>query len=177
MPNIIAKTAPFIAAFALTACAASMPEQTKRFDPTDTAWANRTGPNAIVGTAKLEVDNGKLRTCASLPVRLAPDSSYTRERVERLYGDGDSAFVDAREAKEVRAQPGAHVTKAYENSLKAAACDASGRFAFKNLPDGTYYVMAPVVWRGKLGEVSEGGFFMQRVTVAGGETKRIAMAM
>jgi hypothetical protein len=36
--------------------------------------------------------------------------------------------------------------------------------------------MAPVVWRGKLGEVSEGGFFMQRVTVSGGETKRVALA-
>jgi hypothetical protein len=37
--------------------------------------------------------------------------------------------------------------------------------------------MAPVVWRNKLGEVTEGGFFMQRITVSGGETKRIAMAM
>src|SRR5262249_13409658 len=116
-------------------------------------------------------------TCAALPVRLAPDSSYTRERVERLYGDNDAAFVDAREAKEARAQAGGGATSAYESSLKAATCDAGGRFVFKNLPDGTYYVMAPVVWRGKLGEVSEGGFFMQRVTVAGGETRRIAMAM
>jgi hypothetical protein len=165
---------------AVAACAGATsppPSASARFDPSSVAWSKRTGANVIAGVARLEADNGKLRTCASLPVRLAPDSPYTRDRVERLYGDADAAFVEAREAQRARAEAGGGVTKAYEKSLKASVCDAQGRFAFKNLPDGTYYVMAPVVWRNKLGEVSEGGFFMQRVTVAGGETARIAMAM
>lgn len=145
------------------------------FDPTDVAWSKQRGANTIVGTAQLKAGDGVTRSCASLSVRLAPDSSYTRERVELLYGDADAAYVSATEAKRARAQPGANVKAAYEKSLKAATCDAKGRFTFKNLPDGTYYVMAPVVWRGKIGEVSEGGFFMRRVTVEGGETARLAM--
>jgi hypothetical protein len=145
------------------------------FDPNDVAWSKQRGANTIVGTAKLRAGDGMTRSCASLSVRLAPDSDYTRDRVERLYGDADTAYVSATEAKRVRAEPGTDVTPAYEKSLKAAKCDANGRFTFKNLPDGTYYVMAPVVWRGKVGEVSEGGFFMQRVTVEGGETARLAM--
>ena len=164
------------AVLALGACATA-PAPIAQFDPASVSWAKKPGPNAIAGAARLEAENGKLKTCANLPVRLAPDSTYTRRRVELLYGDRDAAFVDAEQAQRARAQPGAHVTTAYEKSLKAAVCDAKGRFAFNNLPDGTYYVMAPVVWRNKLGEVSEGGFFMQKITVRGGETKRIAMAM
>lgn len=166
-----------LATLALAGCATTPPEPSPQFDPSDVAWSKKPGPNAIAGVPRLAADSGRLRTCASLPVRLAPDSEYTRERVEMLYGDSDAAFVDAERAQRARAQPGANVTSAYEKSLKAAVCDPKGRFIFRNLPDGTYYVMAPVVWRNKLGEVSEGGFFMQRVTVRGGETKRIALAM
>lgn len=169
--------ASLVLALALAGCAGAPPERSANFNPNGVAWSKKAGPNAIAGVARLEADNGKLRTCASLPVRLAPDSAYTRERVEMLYGDSDAAFVDAEEAQRARTQAGTNVPKSYENALKAAVCDTKGRFVFKNLPDGTYYVMAPVVWRNKVGEVSEGGFFMQRVTVRGGETKRIAMAM
>ena len=176
----LATIAAIAIATALAACE-TMPSSGRwdapRFNPSSVAWSKRTGGNVITGVARLEAENGKLRTCASLPVRLAPDSAYTRERVQLLYGDADAAFVDAQEAQRARAQPGAQVTRAYESTLKAATCDATGRFVFKDLPDGTYYVMAPVVWRGKLGEVSEGGFFMQRVTVQGGETARVALAM
>lgn len=163
------------AAVALAACE-SLSGNADRFDANEIAWSTKQGGNTIVGTASLATDGGKARTCASLPVRLAPDSNYTRERVELLYGDTDEAFVDAKEAARARARSGARVTPAYEKALKASVCDARGRFVFKNLPDGAYYVMAPVVWRGKLGEVSEGGFFMQRVAVSGGETKRVALA-
>lgn len=163
--------------FAALAACETLPPPRERvdLDPNDLAWAQQRGQNTIVGVAQLRAGDGVSRSCAALPVRLAPDSSYTRERVQMLYGDADSAFVTATEAKQARAQPGAKVSPNYEKSLKAVKCDAQGRFTFKNLPDGTYYVMAPVVWRGKLGEVSEGGFFMQRVTVEGGETARLAM--
>lgn len=146
---------------------------TKTFDPSDVTWSQGQGPNTITGIARVST-GGKPRTCASLPVRLAPDSDYTRKRIAGLYGDDDEGFVDARSAQRLRAQQ--DVDKRYEISLKTAVCDASGNFAFRNLPDGTYYVLAPVVWKNKLGEVAEGGFYMQRVTVTGGETKSVTLA-
>jgi len=177
--NLWAATAAASLALTLAACETTSLSSRNgpSFDPSDVAWSKQRGSNSIVGTAQLKTGEGTTRSCASLSVRLAPDSDYTRERVERLYGDDDAAYVSAIEAKRVRAEAGASVVPAYEKSLKAATCDAKGRFTFKNLPDGTYYVMAPVVWRGKIGEVSEGGFFMQRVTVEGGETARLAMNM
>jgi len=157
----------------LAACALDNAREPRTFDPSDVRWSKAAGANAITGVALLST-GGKPRTCASLPVRLAPDSDYTRKRISGLYGDDDEGFVDARQAQRLRAQQ--DVDKRYESSLKTAVCDAHGNFAFRNLPDGTYYVLAPVVWRNKLGEVSEGGFYMQRVTVAGGETKAVTLA-
>ena len=157
----------------LGACAVGE-ERHAKFDPSDVNWSKAQGGNTIAGVARLGVDNGKTRTCASLPVRLAPDSDYTRARMSTLYGDDDQGFVNARRAQQLRSQ-----TKGdsrYEHALKASVCDKQGRFAFRNLPDGTYYVLAPVVWKNKLGEVAEGGFFMQRVTVAGGQTKNVTLA-
>ena len=71
------------AAMMLSACATAPSSPIAHFDPASVAWAQKRGPNAIAGVARLEAENGKVRTCASLPVRLAPDSSYTRKRVER----------------------------------------------------------------------------------------------
>ena len=158
---------------ALAACALN-DERSGKFDPSDVGWSKALGRNTIAGVAALGGDNGKMRTCASLSVRLAPDSDYTRQHITKLYGDDDEAFVDARRAKRLRA--GTAVNNRYERALKTSVCDRQGHFAFRNLPDGAYYVLAPVVWKNKLGEVAEGGFFMQRVTVSGGETKSITLA-
>jgi len=163
-----------VVAAMLAACALEQGDGS-RFDASEVTWSKAPGRNIIAGAATLGTESGKVRTCASLPVRLAPDSDYTRARIARLYGDDDEAFVDARSARRLRER--AQVDKQYERSLKSSVCDAQGRFAFRNLPDGTYYVLAPVVWKNKLGEVANGGFFMQRVTVAGGETRRLTLAM
>ena len=171
-PNTSRWAAVFLYA-ALTACAIDEDRHAK-FDPSDVTWSKAHGRNTIAGVAALGVDSGKTRTCASLPVRLAPDSDYTRQRISNLYGDENRGFVNARHAQQLRAK--AATDTRYERSLKASVCDRQGHFAFRNLPDGTYYVLAPVVWKNKLGEVAEGGFFMQRVTVTGGETKRITLA-
>lgn len=169
------RLAAILVCAALTACAIGEGKRAK-FDPDDVDWSKGQGANTIAGVAKLGAEGGKARTCASLPVRLAPDSSYTRQRISKLYGDRDEAFVDARRAQALRAKPDGAVDNRYERSLKASVCDKQGRFAFRNLPDGAYYVLAPVVWKNKLGEVAEGGFFMKRVTVRGGETKQVTLA-
>ena len=174
LQNVILST--FAAVSLLAACEHQNVAVTP-FGPARTSWSTQAGPNVIAGVAHLATTNGRMRTCASLPVRLAPDSIYTRQRVALLYGDTNSSFVDARAAHRVRGKPGAAVSKAYTRSLKASVCDLKGRFTFKNLPDGTYFVMAPVVWRNRQGDVNEGGYFMQRITVSGGETRQISMTL
>jgi hypothetical protein len=174
LPKVLLST--LTAASMLSACVHQKAPITP-FDPAKTSWSTQAGPNVIAGVAHLATADGGMRSCASLPVRLAPDSIYTRQRVALLYGGTISSFVNAKEAHRVRGKPGAKVDKAYARSLKASVCDLQGRFTFKNLPDGTYFVMAPVVWGNRQGDVNEGGYFMQRITVSGGETRRISMTL
>ena len=165
-----------IGAMVLAACAIDHRTGATKFDRRDVSSLKSSGGNVISGTARLTAAGNKTRTCASLPVRLAPDTNYTRDRISRLYGYGDEGFVDARRAKDLRARQVASIDKNYERSLMASVCDRQGRFTFRNLPDGTYFLLAPVVWRDNLGAVTEGGFFMQRIKVTGGETRRVVLA-
>ncbi len=146
-----------------------------RFDARAVAWSNKSGRNTIIGTASLTAVSGETKTCAGLEVRLVPSAPYTRTRIAALYGTTDEGFVTAVEARRVQGRTDAAVDPAYKNSHKVTKCDAGGRFAFADLASGTYYVLAPVVWRTRTVAGTDGGFLMQRVRVANGETKTIHM--
>lgn len=170
-----------IAAIAISGCAsAPVPHREHdadalRFDPDAVAWSKKSGTNAILGTAELTTEIGQNKTCAGLEVRLVPDAHYTRERVAMLYGTTSEGFVEASEARRIQQTSDAVVDPAYANSHKVAMCDRKGRFAFAKLADGTYYVLAPVIWQKSSATSTHGGFLMQRVTVSGGETRRLHM--
>lgn len=176
------RTLAVIAAVSLSlaACADTINLHSERqrdrsgFDPQAVAWSKKPGNNAITGTAELTL-RGQSKTCAGLEVRLVPDARYTRERVAMLYGTATEGFVDAEAARRVQERPGAVVDPAYARSHKVDTCDAKGRFAFNGLADGTYYVLAPVVWRKAGATTTDGGFLMERVNVKGGETKRLQL--
>jgi len=146
-----------------------------RFDPQAVAWSTKAGTNSIVGTAELTTNAGRLKTCAGLEVRLVPDARYTRNRIDALYGTTNEGFVEAAEARRIQQRSEAIVDPAYARSHKVATCDSKGHFAFSRLADGSYYVLAPVVWRSAGASTNDGGFLMQQVTVAGGETKHLHM--
>lgn len=171
-----------VGSIALSACAdtigfkqAHEPQRNRDgFDAQAIAWSQKPGDNAIIGTAALN-DRGKTKTCARLEVRLVPDARYTRQRIAMLYGTATEGFVDADQARRVQERPGAVVDPAYARSHKVATCDAKGRFAFKSLADGTYFVLAPIVWRTAGATTTDGGFLMQRVNVKGGQTVQLHM--
>ncbi|MBI1210747.1 MAG: hypothetical protein GC190_04745 [Alphaproteobacteria bacterium] len=177
--NIVVVSA--VAAVALSACASTRISRHETgsghvsFDPRAVAWSTKIGGNAIVGTADLTTSNGESRTCAGLEVRLVPDAPYTRDRIAMLYGTTTEGFVDASQARHVQQRADAAVDPAYARSHKVTMCDGQGRFEFSKLANGTYYVLAPVVWRKPGAATTDGGFLMQRVTLSGGETKRLHM--
>lgn len=66
----------------------------------------------------------------------------------------------------------------YQKAKRTTTCDAQGNFSFTDLPDGEYYVNAMVVWGIPMGYgmVSrQGGPVMQRVSLHGGEHKRVVL--
>ena len=108
------------------------------FVASDFAWSARTGSAAIDGRIAYRT-NGQAFTCTG-SVGLTPDTPYTRQRFQTLYGSTDSAAVP--EAV-VRARTVADPNADYRSYVRSTTCQ-NGRFRFEDLPDGGWFIIAPV---------------------------------
>jgi len=156
----------------LAGCAAPVVLQS-RFDPAEVAWFAARGTNTIEGTAIARSYNGVAKTCAALPVVLFPVSAYARERMMHLYGSDQEGFNPVLLG---RAADFGGDDPAYLGAAKTTHCDARGRFAFTELPDGAYFLVGTVTWRERQAGLEQGGYLMQRVQVTTGETKEVLLA-
>jgi hypothetical protein len=141
------------------------------FDPSEVAWSEAKGNNSIEGNAVLRTVGGEVRTCAGFTAQLVPRSRYADERAIAIYGSIERGI--GRNVKFESTDP------RYEAAIRTTTCDAQGNFSFEDLPDGEYYVAALVTWGVPMGYgmVSrQGGWLMQRVSVNGGEHKRMVLS-
>ncbi|MEH6665819.1 MAG: hypothetical protein V7678_13280 [Brevundimonas sp.] len=130
-----------LGAAALAACAptpASGPLPTggglsTSFSAADFAWSAQSGVSAI---------DGRIAgyDCAG-SVGLTPETPYTRHRFLNLYGSLDRAALPA---SEVRARSVGEASADYRGYVRDTSCDAQGRFRFEDLPQGGWFVIAPV---------------------------------
>lgn len=133
------------------------------FDENEVTWSKAKGKNSIKGQAFLRTRGGDIKTCAGFDVLLHPHSTYGAERIKAIYGNENAGF-------QIRTNVQPPDPK-YFNLKRVTKCNATGDFEFHDLPDGTYYIIAAVVWEvpnsypGK-----QGGGVMQKVSVNGGET-------
>jgi len=156
----------------LAGCAAPVALQS-RFDPAEVAWFAARGTNTIQGSAIMRSYNGTAKTCAALPVVLFPVSAYARERMMHLYGSDQEGFNPVLLGRP--ADFGGDDPR-YLNTAKTTRCDARGRFAFTELPDGAYFLVGAVTWRERQAGLEQGGHLMQRVAVTTGETTEVLLA-
>lgn len=156
----------------LTACSAPMALHS-RFDPAEIAWFSRRGTNTIEGTAIARSYRGAVKTCAAQTVTLFPVSTYASERMTALYGNAKEGFnpVTAGRPADFEGDD-----PAYHEAARTMRCDGRGRFAFSELADGAYFVVAEVTWHDRRAGLEQGGYLMQRVEVASGETRDILLA-
>jgi hypothetical protein len=162
-----------VAGVILASCSSEPVTLQSRFDPTEVAWFVGRGTNTIEGSAIVRSYSGTVKTCAALPVMLFPVSAYARERMMHLYGSGEEGYnllAGGRPADFTNDDP------RYQAAVKTTRCDARGRFAFSELPDGDYYLVATVTWRERAQGMDEGGMLMRRVHVSTGETKDVLLA-
>lgn len=162
-----------IAVLAAVGGCATTTQLSNSFDASAIAWASGRGTNTITGAALMRTVGGEARTCAARSAELIPDSPYARERMQHLYGSTERGHNPAflgRSANFTNDHPG------YHSSTRSEVCDAQGQFVFSNIPDGSYFIVAEVIWMvpGQFG--AEGGYVMQRVSVSGGETRRVVIS-
>ncbi|SJM49368.1 hypothetical protein FM111_01785 [Brevundimonas diminuta 3F5N] len=108
------------------------------FNADDFAWSTRAGQASIEGRVAF-VQDGRAFQCAG-NIGLIPDTRYTRARIDRLYGAADRAAVPA---AVVRARSAGEQGADYRSYERAEPC-ADGGFRFSGLPDGSWFLIAPV---------------------------------
>lgn len=143
------------------------------FDASEIAWAKEPGRNTLRASALLRQNGGGVVTCAGKNMDLIPASSYSRERMSRIYGSTSRGFwqplmfdFNPRVPAPEPAYLQAHVSR---------VCDPQGFVTFSNLADGEYFVTTEVTWSTGTNYSYEGGLLMQHVQVEGGETKEIVL--
>ncbi len=109
------------------------------FSAADFTWSEQVGASVIEGRAAYSQD-GRTWACAG-SVGLTPETPYTRHRFLNLYGSLDRAALPA---SEVRARSVGEASADYRGYVRDTTCDDQGRFRFDGLPEGGWFIIAPV---------------------------------
>lgn len=126
-------------------------------------WSARSGQASIDG--RIDFRRGGQAYGCTGSVALTPDTPYTRARFNTLYGSTERAAVP--EAV-VRARTMPDPNADYRSFVRSETCTA-GRFRFTGLPDGGWFIIAPV---------SAGGeriILMRRVETRGGRILTVTL--
>jgi len=122
-----------------------------------------TGTAIVKGQAFLKTRGGDVKTAAGNEVILNPVTSYSNQWYEYYLQGVPMKEPDARLWQYVKKQ----------------IADGNGRFTFKNVPAGDYYVTVPVFWEAPVGYqgalVRQGGVVSKKITVNDGDELEIIL--
>ena len=135
------------------------------FDAAAFAWSAVPGDNAISGRVAY-VGGGRSWSCAG-SVGLTPETPWTRQRFQTLYGSTQRAAIPA---AIVRARSVTAASADYQGFVRSETCDNQDRFRFDNLPAGNWFVIVPVTDGG-----SEPVVLMRRVTTRGDQITDVTL--
>lgn len=143
------------------------------YDSKETRRKLAPGKNTIRGSASATTPDGKTATCAGKPVTLVPVTAYSRERMLAIYGKEDKGTLKLGQG----AAPPPTITNddpRYLADHPQTVCTDSGTFVFKGIADGQFYIVTGFTWQTGEGK-PQGVGLMQRVSVSGGQTRKMEM--
>ena len=173
--------APLLIMFALSSCttatpilpvpAATVPMRTT-FDPSEVAFFNETGTNSVKGSAFIRQQGGGVVSCAGNEVYLIPQGTYSTERMGIIYGKTSSAgFNSARGGRQMPVPP----VDAYRSHQRETTCDIDGKFEFRNIAAGSFFIITRVTWT--ISHSTQGGSLMAPITFAdNNEVKSVVLS-
>ena len=107
------------------------------FNRSDMAWSAIPGGNRIDGRIAYR-QGSTAYTCTV--VALIPETPFSARRMQTSYGSSVGAIVAAEQVR-ARSTP---APAGFDDFRRDARCDGQGRFSFQDLPDGAWFVVAPV---------------------------------
>ena len=156
-------------ALLLSGCVAAQPT-VSTFSPEEAEFIRKPGTGVIVGHAFRTKSTGVVVNAAGQVVRLVPATEYAKERFTKLYG-GAKFVSHARYPRDDRPDP------AYAEYTRTTKAEANGRFAFENVPPGSYFVTTQVIWGDESALAREGGSVYDSVTLTGKEREPVNVVL
>lgn len=132
------------------------------FRAADFAWSTGKGPGGISGVVNYRAGSGERWTCSGQTVGLTPDTPHSAERIAKLYGSSERAVQSVAQVLERSSTAG---RAEYGQYLRDTACEAGDNFNFRELPDGSYFLIVRVHPPAGAGPTDL--VIMQRVAVRG----------
>ena len=173
--RIIAHSIPLICALIAHQVAfSSEPVQLEsEFDRDEVKWVTEAGNSSVSGDAFLRLKDGTFKGCAGFGIELLPVAKYSSERIFKTYDNNERGQI-LLEDNPPKFTPDA---KEYHEMLLKSRCNERNEFSFSNVPSGSYYVMAFIIWDVTAnGQTSKaGGGVMGRLDVKPNSDNRIQL--
>lgn len=143
------------------------------FSAEEAAVIKQQGKGVITGHAFRTRPKGQIVNAAGEVVYLVPQTAYARQRFAALFGEGKyirhSMIVWAFWEHERHAE--------YEAHMRQTKTESNGRFAFKDVAPGSYFVTTRVIWGEEDELVREGGIVYDAVTLTGKEIEPVHLVL
>lgn len=169
MKLVLTSVAAALALTGLSACASMAPPPAGStalvFSAADFAWSAVPGTSGIDARVAYRAEGRSWRCAGS--VGLTPETPWTRQRFLTLYGSTERAALPA---AVVRARSVSEASDDYRAYVRNTTCDEAGRLNFSQLPDGAWFLIAPVTADG-----AEPVVLMRRVTTRGGRVTSVTL--
>lgn len=157
-----------IASLFLAGCIPAVVEQPilSSYDRGEISWSLKKGSGIIEGNGFLRRNDGMLVKCAGQEVSLVAAGTYATERFTKLYGNYLGGYNKYRDVEDAQA--------GYNQDMKITICDVDGKFEFKDVAAGKYYVATYVGWL--IANQWQGGNLSKLIEVKEGETLKVILS-
>ncbi len=142
---------------------------TAAYRASDFAWSTAPGKGRIDGQLT-HSQKGATFSCAGAAVVLTPETPWVRSRMTILYMSADNAALPA---LQVRQRTPSERSQDYSTFVKRTTCDATNKFSFENVADGSWFVIT-VAKPTPVGPAQDMAI-MRRVTIKNGQTVRVKL--
>lgn len=159
--------------FATAAVAEEPLKLESKFNADEVKFVKQPGTSTVTGSAFLKLADGTFKGCEGFNIELLPVAKYSNERITRTYGSNEQGQI-LLEQNPPKFTPDVNE---YHEMLIKGACDQRGTFTFSNVPAGSYFVIAFIIWDDASGATPRktGGGVMKRIDVAPGSRVEVLL--
>ena len=157
-------------------------EMDSAYSRSEVSWSLENGNNTIRGDGFLMRRDGQIVKCSGRMVQLIPYGTYSQERVRLKYASQKFVRLPMYEHQVSQlydfTYQGMYLELAdrkYTEDIRSTTCNIDGKFNFKNIPSGEYFLETIISWG--VGDFPQGGFVYEKVSIEPRENEEIYITL